>query len=321
MEAEFARPDDLNIAWQQPVGGSFDLDDSEAYQAWREDKLAHYPRQPGDLLVPVGDLAAPTPDEISKIRELCRRANMAIYQVKGENIAANNLSDSIRSFAAHFGLSRLDSHLLTDDDGVTALTVADQGTRTAYIPYSTRPIGWHTDGYYNDGQHSVRGLMLHCAQPAATGGENAVLDQEIAYIHLRDENPAFITALMHPHCMTLPANPGDTRGANGAMRPARTGPVFSLDPQSGRLHMRFTARQKNIEWRSDPATSEAVDFLLALLEDCNGPALHHRMSAGQGLISNNVLHNRTAFGDDAGAPRLMYRARFFDRIEGTGLNS
>lgn len=321
MEAESARPRHAGAGRQAPAGGPFDLCDSEAYQAWRADKLARYPRQPGELLVRIEDLAAPTADEIGRIRESCRRANMAIYEARSETVAgkvaANALRDSIRSFAAHFGLSRLDPHLLSDDDGVTALCVADQGTRTFYIPYSNRRIGWHTDGYYNDDQHSVRALMLHCACPAASGGENAVLDHEIAYIHLRDENPEFITALMHPHCMTLPANPDDTRGENGAIRPARTGPVFSLDPQSGALHMRFTARQRNIAWRTDRMTRDAVDFLLKMLDDRNGPALHHRLAAGQGLIANNVLHNRTAFEDDPSAPRLLYRARFFDRIEGT----
>ena len=40
-----------------------------------------------------------------------------------------------------------------------------------------------------------------------------------------------------------------------------------------------------------------------------------RLQAGEGLISNNVLHNRTAFSDKPGHNRLLYRARFFDRIE------
>jgi hypothetical protein len=41
----------------------------------------------------------------------------------------------------------------------------------------------------------VRGLILHCVQSAATGGENQLLDHEIAYILLRDENPDHIRAL------------------------------------------------------------------------------------------------------------------------------
>jgi hypothetical protein len=35
-----------------------------------------------------------------------------------------------------------------------------------------------------------------------------------------------------------------------------TGPVFSADPETGGLHMRFTAR--NIIWRDDPMTLEAL---------------------------------------------------------------
>ena len=48
--------------------------------------------------------------------------------------------------------------------------------------------------------------MLHCVSPAADGGENGLLDPEIAYLRLRDENPEFIRALMAPDAMTIPAN-------------------------------------------------------------------------------------------------------------------
>jgi hypothetical protein len=33
-----------------------------------------------------------------------------------------------------------------------------------------------------------------------------------------------------------------------------------------------------------------------------------------GVICNNVLHARTAFRDDPSRPRLLYRARYYDRI-------
>jgi hypothetical protein len=33
-----------------------------------------------------------------------------------------------------------------------------------------------------------------------------------------------------------------------------------------------------------------------------------------GLLCNNVLHDRAAFDDDAAAPRLLYRARYHERI-------
>ena len=38
------------------------------------------------------------------------------------------------------------------------------------------------------------------------------------------------------------------------------------------------------------------------------------LKAGQGIICNNVLHNRTAFTDSEKQKRLMYRARFYDAV-------
>jgi hypothetical protein len=38
------------------------------------------------------------------------------------------------------------------------------------------------------------------------------------------------------------------------------------------------------------------------------------LQSGQGLISNNVLHDRSAFNDQPERPRLLYRLRYFDRI-------
>jgi alpha-ketoglutarate-dependent taurine dioxygenase len=149
-------------------------------------------------------------------------------------------------------------------------------------------------------------MVLHCLRAADEGGENALMDPEIAYIRLRDENPDFIAALMHHRAMTIPANQGD-----------RPGPVFAVDPATGALHMRYTARARHIVWRDDPATRAAVAFLTGILAG-DGP-LRFRLSPGQGLIANNVLHNRTGFSDNAeiGRARLLYRARYLDRIAGT----
>ena len=48
-------------------------------------------------------------------------------------------------------------------------------------------------------------MLLHCTAAAETGGENGLLDHEIAYIRLRDKDPDHIEALMHPEAMTIPA--------------------------------------------------------------------------------------------------------------------
>jgi hypothetical protein len=34
-------------------------------------------------------------------------------------------------------------------------------------------------------------------------------------------------------------------------------------------------------------------------------------------VCNNVLHERSAFEDDPARPRLLYRARYVERIAGT----
>ena len=81
------------------------------------------------------------------------------------------------------------------------------------------------------------------------------------------------------------------------------------------LFRSFSARQKNIQWRDDAVTRDARACIADLLAGDNGPVFRYRLKAGEGLISNNVLHNRTAFSDGAQNRRLLYRARYFDRIQ------
>ncbi len=297
--------------------GPFDLGAPGAYQAWRARKLAAYPAEEADLRVEIVNLAAPSALEIRAVLDRCRAANMAIYSCPpGAPGGADIDREAIRSFAAAFGLRRLDRHLLADESGITALSVAAEGRRRHYIPYSNQGLSWHCDGYYNEASGRVRAMVLHCARAAASGGENALLDPEIAYIHLRDADPAYIAALMHPEAMPIPAN----REGGVEIRPAVGGPVFSVDAESGALHMRFSARARNIVWRDDPATGAALACLEALLADPRGPVLRCRLGPGQGIIGNNVLHDRTAFRDGETGQRLVYRARFLDRIAGTGPN-
>ncbi len=258
-------------------------------------------------MVAIGGLIAPDDGVIAALRENCRRANMAIYACRNRAVGRA----AIRTFAAHFGLRRSDHHLCANDDGVSELTVTTAGPRSRYVPYSDRSLSWHTDGYYNEEADRVRAVVLHCSQDAATGGETAVLDPEVAYIRLRDENPAFIDAFEHPECMTIPAN----MSAHDEIRPAVCGPVFSCDAAHGALHMRYSARRKYIYWRDDPITTAAREFLSDLLADESGPVLRFTLKPGQGLIANNVLHMRTAFQDRPTQRRLLYRARFFERIE------
>jgi len=297
-----------------PAGGPFDLADVDAYRRWRDQKISSRPRNSSDLIVELRALGTPTPAEHAAILDRCRRANMAIYA--GPAAPAADDRKRIAALGAAFGLRRLDRNLCADEDGISALEVREGGGGGEYIPYTDRQLSWHTDGYYNSPDEQVRGVILHCARPATEGGGNALTDPDLAYIRLRDENPDFIAALMHPLAMTIPAN----MMGGAEIRPARIGPVFSVDGRNGSLHMRYSARKVNVEWRDDATTRAAVDFLNALLAADGEDILHWRLAAGQGYIANNVLHNRAAFSDTEGpaSGRLIYRARYFDRIEGTG---
>ncbi|HHC72697.1 MAG TPA: taurine catabolism dioxygenase TauD [Thiotrichales bacterium] len=295
-------------------GSPFDLQDQEAWQAWRRWKLEVRPRSVAELVVQVRDPFALAAEEKEAILDRCRRANMAVYQL------AEGPGDRevVRAIGLQLGLRRLDHNLCADEDSITSLRVRkDRSRNEGYVPYSNRPLTWHTDGYYNLPEHTIRGLLLHCVRDAAKGGENLLLDHELVYLRLRDMEPRYIEALMAEDAMTIPPNI-----ENGVrIRGARSGPVFSVDAVSGALHMRYSGRMRNIEWRDDPLTREAVEAMRELMDESRNPDMfRHRMQPGQGLICNNVLHNRTGFEDDeaTGRTRLMLRARYYDRIADTG---
>jgi hypothetical protein len=309
-----SKPEDEAIAnpWGlAPPGSPFDPDDADTYRRWRDARLAAAPTRLEDLIVEVGDPRRLMESERAAILDRCRRANMAIY-------AGRTGDDPDKSIpvllGAQFGLHRLDHNRGADEDAVTSLKVQTDARHAAYIPYSNRPIAWHTDGYYNTPETQIRAVLLHCVQPASEGGANALIDHEIAYCLVRDREPDYIRALMHPECMTIPANGGDESFAD-ELRPERSGPVFSVGP-GGRLHMRYTNRARNILWRNDPLTLAAVDCLKSVLQTPTDWHFEGRLAPGWGLICNNVLHTRTGFSDGP-APRLLYRARYYDRIAET----
>jgi alpha-ketoglutarate-dependent taurine dioxygenase len=293
-------------------GSPFDLNNDSAYLRWKDGKLDNYPASARDLMVEVDNPMQMSPAEREEIRRRCHIANMAVY------VSHRYPSrEDIVTLAAQFGLIHLDKHLCAEEDGVSALCDDPSGQRREYIPYSRRPINWHSDGYYNPPEHRIRAMLLHCAQPAAAGGENRLLDHELVYIQLRDQNLDFIKALMQPNVMTIPANIQD----GVEIRPVLSGPVFSVDPVSGDLHMRYTARTRSIEWKQDALTLEAVRALEQVLQTDSRWQFQLRLESGQGVITNNVLHTRTAFEDDArqGLTRLVYRVRSYDRIAGTSV--
>ncbi len=291
-----------------PPPSPYDLNNPEAYRIWRERKLASHPARLADMIVEIKDPRRLSQAEHSAIVGLCRRCNMAIYAAPtGENPD----KAIIRELGHQFGLHQLDHNPGADEDAVTSLTQQSDAYHKGYIPYTDRPIAWHTDGYYNSPDRQIHALLLHCVHPAAEGGENELLDHEMVYLALRDQSTDHIRALMHPEAMTIPANIVDGR----EIRPERSGPVFSIRPD-GSLHMRYTDRNRSIHWREDTLTQAAVKALKDILQQPGPWHFKGHLEAGQGLISNNTLHTRTRFKDN-GRPRLLYRARYYERIAGT----
>ena len=302
-------------AWPKVTADSpFSLDNEAAYRRWREAKLNAYPTTAESLVVEIKDPRELTTAETRAMVRVCRKTNMVVYASPQGGREDKAMA---RVLGEQLGLHRLDNNMLADEDGITSLQVVAGKSQRGYIPYSNKRLLWHTDGYYNAPEARVRAFVLHCVSPAADGGENRLLDHEIAYMLMRDADPDHVRALMEADAMTIPAN----TESGEETRAASVGPVFSVDA-AGNLQMRYTARTRSIEWKKDDATREAVRFLENLLAGDSRYIFRHRMAAGQGLVCNNVLHNRTAFTDDVdkGIARLVYRARYYDRVRGTSLN-
>lgn len=295
-----------------PKSGPFCLHDGTAYRRWRGHKLRHYPETLDHQRVSIAHPGRLSEPERERVICACRAANFAVYQ---SDPGYPPTMEELRAYGEQLGLIHFDRHLWATEEGIVALRRETDGGRARYIPYTDRPMKWHTDGYYNGVDDAVRGVLMHCVQPAEEGGANWLLDPEMVYIAMRDEDPAYIDALMQSDVMTIPENTAEP----GTYRAEVTGPVFSVNTTDGALHMRYTARTRSVGWRNDPATRDAVAFLEELLTPPVSFAFRVALKAGEGIVCNNVLHNREAFtdGPDPGQQRLLWRARYRERIDGT----
>lgn len=290
----------------------FDIRDIKAFQAWRDRKVSAAEMVRGRLRVAVSDPLRFDSDEARAIGDRLAGANMVIVS------SPRKTPDRalMLGMGRLFGLGDPVANPESDADGISPLSVAESDSpRGRYIPYTNKPLKWHTDGYYHAIDRPIRAVTLYCAQPAAEGGENQVLDPEIAYLMLRDRDPALVAALMHPEALSIPAENAPGRKP----RPARIGPVFQVCAD-GRLHMRYTRRGRNAIWRDDPDLARAKAILENEILDGDNPFRETvRLGIGEALIGNNVLHDRTAFrdGPPGTPPRLILRARYEQPITWT----
>ncbi|MEK9721037.1 MAG: TauD/TfdA family dioxygenase, partial [Quisquiliibacterium sp.] len=289
------------------IGDPFDLTDQQAYLRWRDWKLSVAPPDSGGLIVQVRDPAALRPAELAAIIDRCRRCNIAV--VAGPANAPDR--QAARRLGEQLGLRKLDANWLADEDGISTLTSSDRRDRLDrqdFIPYTDRPMRWHSDGYYNPPQRRIAAMMLYCIERADSGGGNRLLDHEIAYLLLRDADPRFIQALSVDDAMMIPRR--------DQARDDQIGPVFSRIGSGEDLHMRFTARTRSIAWRQDDATLDAVHALTAVLDAAGSHVYSLVLEPGMAIVCNNVLHQRDGFVDSGARRREVLRARYLDRIEG-----
>lgn len=286
-----------------------DLTDEKAFKQWVNYKQSAYEKRSANdfqLVVDIdgnGDISS---SSLAIIKEQVNDFNFALYRMNGE---INDHLDSLLNISQQMGLKELDKNLCAREDRITQLSVKEDGRAANYIPYSNKAIGWHTDGYYNPMHQRVLAMVLHCEQPAMKGGENQLLDPDMVYIHLRQQNPDFIKALSDPGVMCIPENV-----ENGVLiRPQTCSAVF-LEEQDHALAMRFSKRKHNIIWPDDHLTREALDCLLQYLDSDTPYHIRYRLNAGEGVINNNVLHTRSAFSDAEDSKRVFYRARYYNRI-------
>jgi len=289
---------------------AFDLENNAAYATWRRSKLAQTPRADEAPVLRVVDLSQPTDSEKNAILRQVSDSNFAIYQAENYSEDDVEVGAQLRRFTEAFGLHIAEAHRSAGNNGVVALKVSMAEHQRGFIPYSRKAMNWHTDGYYNSEADTIRAFILHCVRQADIGGQSQIIDNEIAYIRLRDENPEAVGLLMDPEAMTIPESPE----ADGSVRPESVGPVFFVE--NGSLIMRYTARTRSISWKNE-ATQKAASQLQELLESERDYLHTLTLQPGQGILNNNTLHNRTAFdpsADTGTSQRMLYRVRFNNRL-------
>ncbi len=265
-----------------------------------------YRKTLADLLVDIRDPSRLNAMEIQALNKRLRCTNMVIYRCAApENVTREHVS----KLANQMGLGRPDRNLLAAKDGLSEVEVKDEARFAHYIPYTNRPLNWHSDGYYQSDQRIIRSMLLHCAYPAERGGELTAIDHRVLFSLLAELDIRFPEALSRTDAMTIPAHYED-----GASRSASQGPVFFFEQNT--LRMRYTARKHNVIWASDVLFQEALSALQELFEQSTDFQYTRRLKSGEGILCANVPHRRESFedGTDQKPKRLMYRGRFREAL-------
>jgi len=282
----------------------FILENETEYKNWRQTKLELYPLDISKFSIPL-DINNFQKKDLDLIKFNMNKYNFALYNFKSE--LTNN---ELENFCTMLNLNNSISNLFSDSNNISDIKDhkdTNNNQMGEYIPYTNKPLNWHTDGYYYPLNNSVKSFLLHCVNPAHRGGENLLLDHEILYILIRDHNPSYIKILMENNIMGIPRNKNNAESTN------INGPVFFIDDEYS-LNMRFTSRQQNIVWKKSDIIDKIKKFIFNFVESDTKYITKILLKKNQGYIANNILHKREKFFDNKNK-RLLKRIRFSKKLK------
>lgn len=282
----------------------FILENETEYKNWRQTKLELYPLNINKFSIPL-DINNFQKKDLDLIKFNMNKYNFALYNFKSE--LKNN---ELENFCTMLNLNNSISNLFSDSKNISDIKDHKDTNNNQigeYIPYTNKPLNWHTDGYYYPLNNSVKSFLLHCVNPAHRGGENLLLDHEILYILIRDHNPSYIKILMENNIMGIPRNKNNAESTN------INGPVFFIDDEYS-LNMRFTSRQQNIVWKKSDIIDKIKKFIFNFIESDTKYITKILLKKNQGYIANNILHKREKFFDNKNK-RLLKRIRFSKKLK------
>ena len=269
---------------------------SAEFLRWAEEKEKNIPHNVNEILVNIHDINNVKISEIYKIKETINRCNSCIYSSK----VALKTNANLLKFVESVGMRTYDRNNIESNE-ISTITPL-QNNKINYIPYTDKSLNWHTDGYYD--RKSIFSWLLHCVNPATQGGENYLLDHELAlreYVLRNDD----IDNLMAEDALIIPESKDTLRSEISTY-------IFSFKNPYKKLHMRFSMRKDNIG--TSPKASSAITKLREIIEnDCSKYSLTYKLQKNEGIITNNILHGREAFKDDK-VKRKLLRIRSYERL-------
>ena len=270
---------------------------SNEFKQWALEKEDNIPLNIDDLIVKIHDINHATLAEISNIKDIIKRFNCCIYQSK---VGLNAQAD-LMNFAQSIGMETYDTNNIHNSP-ISLIMSLETKNALNYIPYTNKKLNWHTDGYYDE--KPIFSWLLHCEEPAYSGGENYLLDHELAireYI-IKYDNLESLSSL---DAFTVPGNTHANRGET-------KGYICNNDNEYKKFHMKFSMREKNMKLNEQSKTA-IMRMKKIIKEDCKKYCLTYKLSKNEGIVSNNILHGRNSF-EDGKAMRKLYRIRSYERI-------